>query len=176
MALYISYLYLFLGIIFLLIPLIYIELGRPKDLIKAGLNFVIGMLLLVKHNLFNPLYSLILIVITILFIFYLVEIFSIRWNQLTNFEKNKFKTVGELKKNLSIFLEAISLAINDFLNLKNILKFGRNIENFNKRKWVRNGENDNIKTSNKNNLLTLEMPQKATDQSKKDTINKDLKP
>ena len=155
----------------MLIPLLYIELGRPRDLIKAGINLVIGMLLLVNYNLFDRIYSSILIAITILFTFYLVEIFSIRWNQLTNQEKNKLKTLEELKKNLSIFLKAISLARQDFLNSNNILKFGRKNENLNKKKWVRNDENDNIVNSNKNNLLTLEMPKKATNQSTKDTIN-----
>ena len=171
MAIYLSFLYLFFGIIFLLIPLIYIELGRPRDFIKAGLNLVIGMLLLVKHNVFDFLYSSILIVITILFIFYLVEVFSIRWNQLTHQEKNKLKTIVELKKNLSTFIEAISLARKDFLNSNNILKFGINNENLSKKKWVRNGENDKIITSNKNNLPTLEMAKKATIKSKKDKIN-----
>ena len=173
MVIYLSFLYLIFGIIFLLIPLIYIELGRPRDLIKAGLNLVIGMILIVKSNIFDRLYSSILIVITILFIFYLVEIFSIRWNQLTNQEKNKLKTVTELRKNLSTFIKAISLAWKDFLNSKNILKFGRNNEKLNKKKWARNGENDNIITSNKNNLLTLEMQKKATILSKKDKINEE---
>ena len=156
--------------IFLLIPLTYIELSRPRDLIKASINLIIGMLLLVKNSVFDNLYSSILIVITLLFIFYLVEIFSIRWNQLTNQEKNKLKTVIEFKKNVSLLLEAISLAGNDFLNFKNFLKFGKNNENLNKKKWVRNGENDNINSSTKNNLLTLEMPKKTT-QFKKDTID-----
>ncbi len=141
-------------------PLIYIELGRTKDFIKSGLNLVIGMLLILKHNSFDALYSSIFSVVTALLTFYVVEIFSIRWNQLTNQEKNKLKTLDELKKNISIFLKAISLASNDFLNLKNILRFGRKNENLNKKKWVRNDENDNIVTSNKNNLLTLEMPKK----------------
>ena len=79
----------------------------------------------------------------------------------------------EFKKNISKLIEAINLARKDFLNLNNILKFGKNNENLNKKKWVRNGENDNIITSNKNNLLTLEMPKKATIQSKKDTINEE---
>ena len=149
----------------------YIELARQRDLIKASLNLVVGMLLLVKKNVFDSLYISIIIFITILFIFYLIEIFSIRWNQLTNQEKNKLKTLEELKKNLSIFLKAISLARQDFLNSNNILKFGRKNENLNKKKWVRNDENDNIVNSNKNNLLTLEMPKKATNQSTKDTIN-----
>ena len=161
--------------IFLLIPLTYIELSRPRDLLKASINLIIGMLLLVKNNVFDNLYSSLLIVITTLFIFYLVEIFSIRWNQLTNKEKNKLKTVVELKKNVSLLIEAISLARKDIFNLNNILKFGRKNENLNKKKWVRNTENDNIKTSNKNNLLTLEMPKKTTIQSKKDTINEEKK-
>ena len=110
-------------------PLIYLELGRPRDFIKGGLNLVIGMLLIFKHNIFNTLYSSILTVITTLLTFYIVEIFSIRWNQLTNQEKNKLKTLEELKKNISIFLNAISLAWKDFLNSNNILKFGRKNEN-----------------------------------------------
>ena len=164
-------LYLFFGIIFLLLPLIYIELGRPRDFIKGGLNLVIGMLLIFKRNSFDTLYFSIFIVITTLLTFYLVEIFSIRWNQLTNQEKNKLKTLEELKKNLSIFFKAISLARKDYLNPNNILKFGIKNENLNKKKWVRNDENDNIVTSNKNNLLTLEMPKKETNLSEKDTIN-----
>ena len=173
MVIYLGYLYLFFGIIFLLIPLTYIELSRPRDLIKAGLNLVIGMLLLVKKNVFDNLYSLTLIVMTILFVFYLIEIFSIRWNQLTNTEKNKLKTLVELKKNVLKIIEAISLARNDLLNLTNILKFERKNENLNKKKWVRNIENDTIVTPNKNSLQTLEMPKKATNQSKEDTINEE---
>ena len=156
-------------------PLIYLEFGRPRDLIKGGLNLFIGMLLILKHNSFDALHSSIFTVITSLLSFYLVEIFSIRWNQLTNQEKNKLETLEELKKNLLIFLKAISLARQDFLNLNNILKFGRKNENLNKKKWVRNGENDSIITSNKNNLLTLEMPKKTTIQSKKDTMNEGKK-
>ena len=173
MVIYLSFLYLFFGLIFLLIPLLYIELARPRDLIKAGLNLIIGMLLLVKHNVFDTLYSSILITITILFIFYLVEIFSIRWNQLTNKEKNKLKTLVELKKNVSLLIEAISLARKDFFNSNNFFKFGRKNDNLNKKKWVRNGENDSINNSNQNNLQTLEMPKKSTIQSKKDTIKKE---
>ena len=173
MAIYLSFLYLFFGIIFLLIPLLYIELGRPRDLIKAGINLLIGMSLLLKSNVFDRLYSSILIALTILFIFYLVEIFSIRWNQLTNQEKNKLKTIVELKKNVLMLVEAISLARQDFFNSKNFLKFGRNNENLNKKKWVRNGENDNINYSNQNNLQIVEMSKKETIQSKKDTIEKE---
>ena len=91
-------------ILLLLIPLIYIELGQPRDLIKAWLNLSIWMLLLIKQYVFDIFCTLILIALTILFIFYFVRIFSIRWNQLTNQEKNKLKTIMEFKKNVSIFV------------------------------------------------------------------------
>ena len=159
----------------MLIPLIYIELGRPRDLIKGGLNLFVGMSLIVQQNVPNTLFFSTLIFITILLTFYLVEIFSLRWNQLTSQEKNKLKTLVELKKNLSKFSEAIALARKDLLNSINILKLGKKNENLNKKKWVRNDENDNMVTSNKKNLLTLEMQKKATNQSKKDTISEEKK-
>ena len=174
MVIYLSYIYLFLGLTLLLIPLIYIELGRPRDFIKAGLNLIVGLLLFIEKSVLDNLYSSILIFVTILFVFYLVEIFSIRWNQLTNQEKNKLKTFVELKKNISILLEAISIARKDLVNSNGIFKFGRNNENLDKKKWVRNGENDKIMTSNKKNSLTLEMKKTTTNQSKEDTIKSHL--
>ena len=173
MVIYLSFFYLLFGIIFLLIPLLYIELGRPRDFIKASINLVIGMFLLVKHNYFNRLYSSVLITLTILLTIYLIEIFSIRWNQLTNQEKKKLKSIVELKKNVSKLMEAISLARKDFFNSKNFLKFVRNDDNFNKKKWVKNVENDNIKDFDQKNLQAVEMSKKATIQSKKDTIKED---
>ena len=156
----------------MLIPLLYIELGRPRDFIKAGLNLFISMVLLIKHDVFDTLYFLtLIIIITILFNFYLLELFTVRWNQLTNQEKTNLKSILELKKNLSIFSEAISLARKDVLNSNNIFKFGRKNKNLNIKKWVRNDENDNMITSNENNSLNLKMQKKATNQFKKDTIN-----
>ncbi len=157
----------------MLVPLLYIELSRPRDFIKSGLNLVIGMILILKHNFFGNLYSSVLLIITILFFLNLIEIFSIRWNQLTDQEKNKLKTLVELKKNISTLIQAISLARSDFWNSINILKFGTKNENLNKKKWVRNDENDNIDDPNKKNLLNLEMQKKTTIQLKKDTINKE---
>ena len=175
MVIYLSFLYLLFGIIFLFVPLLYIELSRPRDLIKSGLNLTIGMILLLKHNFFDSLYSSVLIVITILFFLYLIEIFSIRWNQLTKEEKNKLKTLVELKKNISTLIQAISLARKDFWNSIKNFKFGTKNENLNIKKWVRNDENDNMITPNKKNLQNLEMQKKTTIQLKKDTIDEEKK-
>ena len=71
-----------------------------------------------------------------------------------------------------MLLEAISITIIDFFKKINFLQFGRNNENLNKKKWVRNVENDNINISNPNNLQIVEMSKKTTNQTKKDTIEK----
>ena len=128
-----------------MIPLIYIELGRPKDFLKAGLNLLIGIVLIIKNKVFENYFPWIYILITMLFIFYLVEIFFIRWNQLTNKEQKKLVTLEEFKKNLRILLKAVNLGLNNLINLKNIFLFNKVYENSDKKKWVRNNENENIK-------------------------------
>ena len=146
MIIYLGYFYILLGSIFLFIPLIYLEVGRPKDLIKAFLNLLIGIILIINNNFFDNSFIAVFLIVTALFLFYLVEIFSFRWNQLTEQEKSKLTTLMEFKKNLSKISEAISLAFKNFKNSLNFFKFDRNNENLNKKKWVRNDKNDNIKS------------------------------
>ena len=50
---YLGSFYVVIGIIFLFVPIIYLELGRPKDLIKAFLNFLIGLILIIKNVILN---------------------------------------------------------------------------------------------------------------------------
>ena len=170
MLVYLGSFYILLGTIILIMPLIYIEFGRPRDLIKAGLNLIIGMILIIKNSMFDNLYLSILIFVSILVALYVLEIFSLRWNQLTDQEKNKLRTLVELKKNLAIFLESISLVFRKSFNLINFLKFDKKNENLIKKKWVRNDENVNILSSNKNKLVNLEMKKKTTIESVKDII------
>ena len=87
----------------------------------------------------------ILILLNALVVFYLGELFSFRWNQLTEKEKNKLKTFLEFKNNLSKILEAINLGVSNFKERLNFLNFLRNNQNITKKKWVRNDKNDNIK-------------------------------
>ena len=146
LIIYLGSFYILLGLIFLFIPLIYLEVGRPKDLIKAFLNLLIGIILIIKNNYFDNSFIAISLLVTALFLFYLVEIFSSRWNQLTDLEKSKLTTLVELKKNISKISEAITLAVRNFKNSLNFFKIGRNNKNLNTKKWVRNDKNDNIKS------------------------------
>jgi len=136
--------YITIGVIFLLIPIIYLELGRPKDLIKAFLNLLIGLLLLIKNKTIEESFFVIFFLITVLVVFYVVELFLSRWHQLTNNEKDKLTTFLEFKNNLSKILDAINLGVRNFAKPINLFTFGRNVKDINSKKWVRNKKNDII--------------------------------
>jgi len=142
---YLGSFYILIGTIFLFVPIIYLELGRPKDLIKAFLNLLIGLILIIKNKTIDQSFIVIFLLLTVLFIFYLTEIFLSRWYQLTDIEKKKLTTFLEFKNNLSKILEAINLGFVSFAKHSNFFSFGRNNKNTTQKKWVRNDKNDNIK-------------------------------
>ena len=134
--------YIIVGTIFLLVPLIYLELGRPKDFIKSCLNLIIGLILIITNKTVD---KSIFLLFTVLVVLYLMELFSSRWNQLTDKEKNKLTTFLEFKNNLSKILEAINLGVKNFTKPLNFFNFDSNNEKIKLKKWVRNDKNDNIK-------------------------------
>ena len=137
--------YILIGALFLIVPLIYLELGRPKDLIKAFLNLLIGFVLIIKNKTIDESFFVIFLLLTVLVIFYLIEVFVFRWNQLTDKEKNKLTTFLEFKNNFSKILEAFNLGVRNFAKPLNLFNFGSKNQNTSPKKWVRNDKNDNIK-------------------------------
>ena len=137
--------YIFIGIIFLLVPIIYLELGRSKDLLKAFLNLLIGLILIIKNKTLDESFFAFFLLITVLFVLYLVELFTFRWNQLTDKEKNKLTTFLEFKNNFSKLLEAVNLGVENFKEPLKFFKININNQKINPKKWVRNDKNDNIK-------------------------------
>ncbi len=142
---YLGSLYLVVGTIFLLVPLIYLELGKPKDLIKAFLNLSLGFILIIKNKIINESFFVIFLLITLLVVLYLIELFLSRWNQLTDKEKNKLTTFLELKNNISKILEAINLGVSNFTKPLNLFNPDGKNQKISPKKWVRNENNDNIK-------------------------------
>ena len=142
---YLGIFYILVGTIYLIVPLIYLELGKPKDLIRAFLNLLIGLILIIKNKTLDESFFVIFIPLTILVIFYLVELFLSRWYQLTDNEKRKITTFLEFKNNFSKILESINLGFGDFKKPSNFFNFGSNNKNTTQKKWVRNDKNDNIK-------------------------------
>ena len=141
---YLGIFYIIIGTIFLSVPIIYLELGKPKDLIKAFLNLLIGLILIIKNKAIYESFFVIILLFTALVIFYLVELFLSRWHQLTDSEKKKLTTFLEFKNNFSKILEAINLGFGNFTKPSNFFNFGSDSKNTNPKKWVRNDKNDNI--------------------------------
>ena len=142
---YLGIFYIVIGTIFLSVPIIYLELGKPKDLIKAFLNLLIGLILIIKHKTLDESFFVIFLFLTVLVVFYLVELFLSRWYQLTDNEKKKLITFLEFKKNFLKILESINMGFGAFTKPSNIFNFGSNNKNTTQKKWVRNDKNDNIK-------------------------------
>jgi hypothetical protein len=142
---YLGAFYILVGSIFLTVPIIYLELGKPKDLIKAFLNLLIGLILIIKHKTLDVSFFVIFLFLTVLVIFYLVELFLSRWYQLTDNEKKKLTTFLELKNNFLKILESFNLVFSGFTKPSNFFNFGSKNKNTTQKKWVRNYKNDNIK-------------------------------
>ena len=72
--------YLIMGFFFLIIPLLFIKLGRPRDIIKSGFMILSGIFLLINKNTFNISIDLIFTLNAILIGVFFFENFSYRWN------------------------------------------------------------------------------------------------
>ncbi|MBO8220309.1 hypothetical protein [Prochlorococcus marinus] len=142
---YLGIFYIVIGTIFLSVPIIYLELGKPKDLIKAFLNLLIGLILIIKNKAIDESFFVIFLFLTVLVIFYLTEIFLSRWRQLTDKEKKKLITFLEFKNNFLKILEAINMGFRNFMKPFNFFNFGSKNKKITQKKWVRNDKNDNIK-------------------------------
>jgi len=125
---YLGSFYILVGTIYLTVPLIYLELGKPKDLIRAFLNLLIGLILIIKNKTLDESFFVIFLFLTVLVIFYLVELFLSRWYQLTDNEKKKLTTFLEFKNNLSKILEALNLGVKNFTKPLNFFNFDSNNE------------------------------------------------
>ena len=146
-----SYVYFVLGLAYLFVPSIALELGRPKDLLKGGLFFLLAIFLLIKKNTFTS-SDLVIIFFNNLICFILIaEINLSRWNNLSELEKESFRNFSVIKNKLLLFLDALKLGNKNLLSKS--LKTNTLDKNAVKRVWVRS-EKDNLKNNSQfSNLI-----------------------
>ena len=146
-----SYVYFVLGLAYLFVPSIALELGRPKDLLKGGLFFLLAIFLLIKKNTFTS-EDLVIILFNNLICFILIaEINLSRWNNLSELEKESFRNFSVIKNKLLLFLDALKLGNKNLLSKS--LKASNLDKNAVKRVWVRS-EKDNLKNNSQfSNLI-----------------------
>ena len=164
-----SYVYFLLGLAYLFVPSIALELGRPKDLLKGGLFFLLAIFLLIKKNTFTS-SDLVIIIFNNLICFILIaEINLSRWNNLSELEKKSFRNFSVIKNKLLLFIDALKLGNKNLLSKS--VKVNTLDKNAVKRVWVRS-EKDNLKNNSQfPNLITKNS--EVTNLTKKDIIIED---
>ena len=168
LIIFIGGLYLVTGFISLFIALLFIELGRPKDLIQSGLLIILGIFLIIYKNIFTFKIFIILTLNAVLISFFFIENFSYRWNQLLDKEKLDIKSFAAFNKNFSMIYQVIVLDLKNLLFNNKIKSLFKNTSN--KKKWVRKKDNNN--SSSKQLFLNESMKNiLKADLSKEDIIN-----
>ena len=146
-----SYVYFVLGLAYLFIPSIALELGRPKDLLKGGLFFLLAIFLLIKKNTFTSSDLVIILFNNFICFILIAEINLSRWNNLSELEKKSFRNFSAIKNKLLLFLDALKLGNKNLLSKS--LKASNLDKNAVKRVWVRS-EKDNLKNNSQfSNLI-----------------------
>ena len=170
LVVFLSYVYFLLGLAYLFLPSIAIELGRPKDLLKGGLFFLLAIFLLIKKNTFTSSDLIILFFNNLICFILVAEINLGRWNNLSDIEKKSFRDLTVIKNKLSLFLDALKLGNKNLLS--KTVKANPFDKNEFKRVWVRSEKDDlENKTSEFKNLVSKNSD--VTNLSKKDIIIED---
>ena len=156
-----GYLYFFIGLSILALPLMIVELSRPRDWLMGGLFLFLGLFLLVENDLFRGSINLLVISMAILYGKMSLEISQTRWYQLSSEEKKK---IGSFQRWVESFRQ---LGQSFVLIGKSFLNFFTSFPNKSKKsseekKWVhpelkkeikkkvvdRSGSNDSNKVRN----------------------------
>ena len=95
-----AYLFFLFGLLILFLPLMLIELSRPRDWFTGGLFLFLGLFLLVEHDVLRGSINLFVISIAIIFGKMILEISQNRWYQLSMEEK---KRIGSFDRWLDSF-------------------------------------------------------------------------
>ena len=111
-----GYLFLFVGLLILALPLMLVELSRPRDWLTAGLFLFLGLFLIVENDLLRGSINLLVISMTILYGKMLLEIIQTRWYQLSSEERKRIGSFQRWFVSFQQIGQSFGLLGNVFLN------------------------------------------------------------
>ena len=130
-----GYFFLFVGLVILALPLMLVELSRPRDWLMGGLFLFLGLFLLVENDLLRGSSNLLVVSMAILYVKMMSEIFQNRWNQLSIQEKKLIGSFVRWFKSLKQLGQIFTQLLNSLLNF--FKSFTRQSEKPSKeKKWV----------------------------------------
>ena len=139
-----GYLFLLVGFFILILPLVLVELSRPRDWLIAGLLLFVGLFLLVENDLLRGSINLLVLSITILFGKMIAEISQTRFYQLSFEEKKRIGSFDRwfesLKQLGQIFVLIGNGSLNFFISFRN-----QSEKTVKEKKWVSPALKEEIK-------------------------------
>ncbi len=130
-----GFLYLFMGLKILALPLILVELSRPRDWLIGGLFLFLGLFLLVENDLLRRSINLFVISIVILYGLMMSEIIQNRWNQLSFDEKKRIGSFERWFESFKQLGQSFFLFGNGFLNFFKSFR-SQSEKTLKEKKWV----------------------------------------
>ena len=111
-----GYLFSFVGILILALPLMLVELSRPRDWLTGGLFLFLGLFLIVENDLLRGSINLFVISMAILYWKLIFEIIQTRWYQLSSEEKKRIGSFQRWFESFKQLGQSFVLLGNGFLN------------------------------------------------------------
>ena len=150
--------FIVVGFLILLLPLILVELSRPRDWLNGGLFLFLGLFLLVESDVLRGSINLLVFSMAVLYGKLILEIIQIRWNQLSSEEKNRIGSLQRWFESLKQLGQITTLLFNSVLNFsKSLSKTSE--KPLKEKKWV-------------SPVLKEEIKKKVVDQSNTTDSNK----
>ena len=111
-----GYLFLFVGLFIMALPLVLVELSKPRDWLMGGLFLFLGLFLLVENDLLRGSINLLVFSMAILYGKMILEIFQTRWYQLSSEEKKRIGSFQRWFESFKQLGQSFALIGNGFLN------------------------------------------------------------
>ena len=128
--------FLFIGLLILVLPLVLTELSRPRDWLMSGLFLFVGLFLLVENDLLRGSIDLFVFSVATLIAKMISEIIQNRWYQLSSEEKNRIASFERWFESFKQLGQIFALVGTGFLNF--FKSFRIKSENpLTAKKWVR---------------------------------------
>ena len=131
-----GYVFLVVGLLILALPLILVELSRPRDWLIGGLFLFLGLFLLVENDILRGLINLLVISMAILYGIMISEIIKTRWYQLSFEEKKRIGSFERWIESFKELFQIFTLLVNRFLNISQSFRT-QSDKPLIEKKWIR---------------------------------------
>ena len=141
-----GYLFLLIGSLILSLPLILVELSRPRDWLMGGLFLFSGLYLLVESDLLRGSIDLLVISLVILFGKLCLEIFQNRWFQLSSEEIKRIGSFERWFESYKQLVQSFASLGNSSINFFTSKTATQSEKSQREKKWVNPKLKDDLKT------------------------------